>query len=248
MEEVKFTAKEEKFIEAYVACLNAAQAAREAKYSTKTAKEIGYENLTKPHIKSEIQKRLKAEQLDADGTKKLISKIASANVNKYLKIIKVPHIPTIKVPLSKIIKEIEEQISFEEEYASLVDMDNEEAEEYELSQKSRRKKIIRLQVELRRNSKAFRERDGDTIMVEKVELDLVALARDKENGIIKSYKMTKEGAQIEFCSVDSQLTNLARINGMMKDNIDVTTNGETLNNKVTPDQAKALLAKLQSAE
>jgi phage terminase small subunit len=40
--------------------LNATESAIKAGYSEKVAKEIGYENLTKPHIKSEIDKRLEA--------------------------------------------------------------------------------------------------------------------------------------------------------------------------------------------
>ena len=53
----KLTAKESKFIDEYLIDLNATQAAIRAGYSQKTAKEIGYENLTKPHIAEEIKKR-----------------------------------------------------------------------------------------------------------------------------------------------------------------------------------------------
>lgn len=50
----KLTAREKLFSKKYVLCLNAAKAAREAGYSEKTAKEIGHENLTKPHIQNYI--------------------------------------------------------------------------------------------------------------------------------------------------------------------------------------------------
>lgn len=55
----KLTEKQERFIDYYIELGNATEAARRAGYSEKTAKETGYENLTKPHIKSEIDKRLK---------------------------------------------------------------------------------------------------------------------------------------------------------------------------------------------
>ena len=62
----KLTAKQQKFIDEYLIDLNATQAAIKAGYNEKCAKEIGYENLTKPHIignenlkKPEIQKYIK---------------------------------------------------------------------------------------------------------------------------------------------------------------------------------------------
>lgn len=59
MELAKFTAKQKRFIDEYLLDLNATQAAIRAGYSEKTAKEIGYENLTKPHILAAIQDRMK---------------------------------------------------------------------------------------------------------------------------------------------------------------------------------------------
>lgn len=61
---MKLTAKQELFITEYMKDLNATQAAIRAGYSEKVAKEIGYENLTKPHIKVEIDKRLEKRAKD----------------------------------------------------------------------------------------------------------------------------------------------------------------------------------------
>ncbi len=46
----------------YLACSSGAEAARRAGYSENTAKEIAYENLTKPHIKDAIEAK-RTEQL-----------------------------------------------------------------------------------------------------------------------------------------------------------------------------------------
>lgn len=46
------------FIEKYLLCLNATQAAKDAGYSERTARFIGCENLTKPNIRAEIERRL----------------------------------------------------------------------------------------------------------------------------------------------------------------------------------------------
>ena len=50
--------KQIRFIDEYVLDSNATQAAIRAGYSKKTAKEIGYELLTKPHIRAEVDRRL----------------------------------------------------------------------------------------------------------------------------------------------------------------------------------------------
>jgi phage terminase small subunit len=46
----KLTDKQQAFIEAYLTCWNATQAAIDAKYSKKTARVIGPENLSKPAL------------------------------------------------------------------------------------------------------------------------------------------------------------------------------------------------------
>lgn len=49
------TDKESRFVEEYLVDCNAAKAARKAGYSGRSAKEIGYENLTKPHLAAAIR-------------------------------------------------------------------------------------------------------------------------------------------------------------------------------------------------
>lgn len=55
----KLTAKQQRFVEEYLVDNNATQAAIRAGYSEKTAKESGYENLTKPHIAEAIAEKRK---------------------------------------------------------------------------------------------------------------------------------------------------------------------------------------------
>lgn len=55
----KLTEKQRIFVDEYLIDLNATQAAIKAGYSKNAAKEIAYENLTKPHIQKAIDKRKK---------------------------------------------------------------------------------------------------------------------------------------------------------------------------------------------
>ena len=51
----KLSDRQERFIVEYLGCANAAEAARRAGYSENTAKQMGYENLTKPYLKQAIE-------------------------------------------------------------------------------------------------------------------------------------------------------------------------------------------------
>ena len=60
--EKRMTAKQERFVDEYLADLNATQAAIRAGYSEKTARAMGHENLTKPDIEEAIAEALKARR------------------------------------------------------------------------------------------------------------------------------------------------------------------------------------------
>jgi len=50
--------KQMRFVKEYAHLGNAAEAARKAGYKPKAAKEVGYENLTKPHVKAAVGQEL----------------------------------------------------------------------------------------------------------------------------------------------------------------------------------------------
>jgi phage terminase small subunit len=56
---LKLTEKQKRFADYYIETGNATESAIRAGYSEKTAKEMGYENLTKPHIREHIDSVLK---------------------------------------------------------------------------------------------------------------------------------------------------------------------------------------------
>lgn len=82
------TAKQKQFAEEFIIDLNATKAAIRAGYSEHTAKEIGYENLTKPHIAEYIQQlmdeRSNRTQVKADRVLEEYAKIAFADIKNFL--------------------------------------------------------------------------------------------------------------------------------------------------------------------
>lgn len=55
----KLTVKQRRFVDAYIATVNAAEAARRAGYKLRNADVIGFENLRNPTIRKVLRARLK---------------------------------------------------------------------------------------------------------------------------------------------------------------------------------------------
>jgi len=82
----KLSYKQKRFIDAYLISGNATQAARKAGYSERTSYSIGPENLKKPEIKSEIDRRLKESAMGADEVLKRLADQARASLLPFVEI------------------------------------------------------------------------------------------------------------------------------------------------------------------
>lgn len=77
MDVAELTEKQRRFVEEYLVDLNATQAAIRAGYSEDSAKEIGYENLTKPHIAEAVQTgRLRQRERSEATADRVIAELA----------------------------------------------------------------------------------------------------------------------------------------------------------------------------
>lgn len=78
--EKKMTAKQKKFADEFIKSGNATQAAIQAEYSKKTARQSGSENLSKPYIKQYIQAKMQKIEdgkiMDAKEALQIVAKIA----------------------------------------------------------------------------------------------------------------------------------------------------------------------------
>jgi len=81
--------KQSRFVEEYLIDLNATQAAIRAGYSKKTAKEIGYELLTKPHIQDAVSAGQLELSVRAEINQEMVlaelAKIGFADIRKAVK-------------------------------------------------------------------------------------------------------------------------------------------------------------------
>src|SRR5262245_1998959 len=76
--------KQRAFIEHYLTCWNASEAARRAGYSAKTAASIGHENLTKPEIAHAIDARLAELKMSADEVLTRLADHARCSLEDFL--------------------------------------------------------------------------------------------------------------------------------------------------------------------
>ncbi|NFL43203.1 terminase small subunit [Clostridium botulinum] len=84
----KLTAKQKRFCNEYLIDLNATQAAIRAGYSVDSAKVIGCENLTKPNVKSYLDRRMAKREIrteiSQDKVLNELAKIGFANIDDYV--------------------------------------------------------------------------------------------------------------------------------------------------------------------
>lgn len=241
----KLTVNQKRFVEEYCKDFNARRAAIAAGYSEKTAKEQGYENLTKPHIFDKIKERLDALTLSAEELTKKTADIAKGNLADYMTTRMVEYVPRVRKSLRDIISDLEFKLILQEEFCAEKGYTEDQYDDFQANVvQPIQDKILKYSIELKHNPNATRVVDGEPELIEQVEVDMPRLLADKERGIIKSFKYGKNGLEIELYAADAAMDRLMRVRGMFKDNLkldgqlDINT---TLNEKVSPEKAKELL-------
>lgn len=220
------TEKQLKFCQAYIDNnFNKTKAAKDAGYALASAAVEGNRLLKIAKVRDEIRRLAEEQTISSEETVKIISDIAKSDIKDYLITRKVERSEKVKKPLADIIQEELDKISFEQEYARRVEMTKKEKESHDGMIKSMRDHVVRLDIELERNPKAYRLVYGESKLVDEVELDLVKIKKDKAAGRIKSFKYGKYGVEIEFYSAADMAVNMARIYGKFKDNLDLSMNG-----------------------
>lgn len=76
--------RQQQFIDEYLQCWNATEAAKRAGYSKRTAHSIGHENLNKPEIREELDRRLAASHMSAAEALMRLAAQARANVGSVM--------------------------------------------------------------------------------------------------------------------------------------------------------------------
>ncbi|MCW8314199.1 terminase small subunit [Sphingobacterium sp. InxBP1] len=245
-EEVKLTVNQQRFVEEYCSNgYNATQAAISAGYSENTARSQGQRLLTNVDIREAIKTRLDQLTLTAEELTKKTADIAKGNLADYMTTRMVEYRPRVKKGLRDIISELEFNLILQEEFCAEKGYTEEQYDDFQKSVvEPIQDKILKYSIELKHNPDAYRYVDGEPELIPQVEVDMPKLLADKERGIIKSFKYGKNGLEVELYPADAAMDRLMRVRGMFKDKLDITTKGESMNEKVSPEEAQRLLKQL----
>lgn len=232
-------AKQEQFCQQYIKDFNATQAAIRAGYSIKTAGSIGHENLTKPEIKGRIQNLLKEHSLSGEQAEKLVSDIAQSSINDYMVLRMVRHTPKIVKTIKDLIKDLRDEMDFEEAFSKEANYTPDEMDAHKIRQSGRVRELVRLKLRQKKTPGYTEIADGETVLVERMEVDLVKLAKDKERGRIKSLSFTEFGPKIELYAADAALRDVLKIHGKYAP--DKIANTNTKGEDIVPAQPITML-------
>jgi phage terminase small subunit len=212
----KLNPKQKKFVIEFMDCLNGSEAARRAGYSARTANRIASENLTKPDIQAAVSYLGEQLGMSSGEAIKHFTDIARTRINTYMKVVKVLKTPMVRKSLQQLIDELDFEIEFEDEFARVAKLSGEELSAHKVEQKRRELQGIRYALELERNPKAYRDVPGESVWVDDVVPDLVALATAKGEGRIKSLKFNEHGPMIELESASNALDKILQLHGRYK--------------------------------
>ena len=79
------TTKQKLFVEEYLKCWNASEAARRAGYSPRSAASIGWENLRKPEIEQQIARRIEEQVMSVNELLMRLAQQARAEYAAYIR-------------------------------------------------------------------------------------------------------------------------------------------------------------------
>ncbi|MBO0947300.1 terminase small subunit [Fibrella forsythiae] len=232
------TKQQERFVEAFARCLVRSQAAIQAGYSAKSAKQRGYELMCNPEIRAAVNAKLLEMHVSWEEAAYRIGITARSSLNDCLIIREVIETRMVRRPLQDLIDALQlehdiEQTLFEElgmgDYVPKPKKrkgrkTDEEADEEELhklqdehfvKQQERKMSMRRYQIELRFNPDAYRD-VAETVKVREVSVDFEKLRDAETEGRIKKLTFDKKGRpQIELYPADRAQETILKLNGKL---------------------------------
>lgn len=206
------------FIDAYLTNgFDPSAAAKTAGSKAKNLRQAGYELLTNPDVRKEIDKKLEQMSLGKQETVKILSDIAQGSLNDYFVTTKKRVTQEVKKSLKQLIKELQERIEDQRKLIARAKITNADTLSALQGQEDTwRLQIIQYEIEMERNPAAYRIVAGETQLVDTVELDLAKLVKDKERGKIKSITPNEYGFKIEMYPADAALRDIGRYHGIFE--------------------------------
>lgn len=225
----QLTEKQRAFVDAL--CLEPnishTQAAIQAGYGKAGAAVEGTRLLRNAKVRKALGEQLKDIAPTPEELAVRWDRVSRGNLDDFYTVKKVEVRPRVKQPLREAIAAIEADIVFQREFMERSwellqlgpDDRAKELEEHEKWVRYRRLDILRHEMELERNPKAFRTIEGPPVVEERLELDLVKAQKRGVLDLAKSIKPTAHGIGVELRDPDAAMEKLGRMAGAFeKDN------------------------------
>jgi phage terminase small subunit len=227
--------QQRKFVEAFCASFNATQAAKEAGYSEKTARQQGSRLLTIVDIRAAIKAVLDTSAMDPEEVAARWTRLARAGLQDFYTKRRVEYTPRIEKPLAQMVADFRKSVEFEQELAirsEALITDKKEREQFRKREQRkhlhREQDLLRLEMELEREPNAVRIVDGPRQWRDEMQLDLVKAEELGLLDLVKTHTDGRNGVSFSLRDQDAALDNLAKWRGMLTKHVDLTTGGEKL--------------------
>jgi phage terminase small subunit len=215
----ELTDLQQRFVEEYAVDCNATQAAIRAGYSRDTARQMGSENLSKPYIREAVDVRLKSLALLADEAIKLNRDIAVTRMNDFMVVRQMQGYEQREEYVSVLLTHAQHKLMRLQAAAKKLPK---RGNPFDGPIADLQLEIIGYEIEIERyGDDVSRLVAGRPIVVEVVDLDLVALAKAKDTGRLKSYKVTKEGIQVEMLDAQAAIRDSLKMAGRFITKVEV---------------------------
>ncbi|ARK08860.1 terminase small subunit [Fibrella sp. ES10-3-2-2] len=245
------TKQQERFVDAYVLCLNGKKAAERAGYSKVSAKQSAHRLLNQADIREAINARLNQMQMPWEEAARHIANTAATRLNDFMIEETVIESHMTRKPLQDLIDALELEYKIEQEFFDESGMgklsinlknrgkrkgDNEDdgeidkrllkkQDDYFFEQQERKATITRYKIELRYNPAAYRDVPESRPVV-RVMPDLKALKDAEETGAIKKLSFDKRGLPtVELYPADRMWEIILKMKGKLVERHDHTSDG-----------------------
>ncbi|HEX8428470.1 terminase small subunit [Hymenobacter sp.] len=222
----QLTAKQKAFVDAL--CLepnmSGRKAAIEAGYNKAGAAVEAHNCLRNAKVRKALGERLQDTAPTTEEIAARWDRVSRATLDDFYSIRKVASPTKIEQPLEEAIAATEESIRYQYELmtrswpllGTSADDQAKELEQHEQWVKQRRVEILNYQLQLEKDTSAFRIIDGPPETKKVLELDLMKAKRRGVLDLAKSIKPSQHGFAIELRDPDAALDKLARIAGAYK--------------------------------
>jgi hypothetical protein len=234
------------FVDEYTKDCVGAKAAVRAGYEKKSARQRAYELLQNPEIKEAIKEKLAERMMSSEEASKRVSDIAGSRINDYMIPKKVLEPVLVRKKLSILIEEQRRLIEMKQEvfdrwtggsfdYKSDYDEDEDDVsakkegplDTFWKEQQFRKLELLEMEVELELNPKAYRD-VKELQYVEKIVVDLVALAKAYGKGAVKKLGFNEHGPQVELYPADKALETILTMHGKLVKKHEIDAGGTFL--------------------